>query len=55
MSIVESKLSSKAGLSPGSLIHVGEKKADEVNIYLVDFSEDYLEERDLDKIEDCLS
>ncbi|MFO7767549.1 MAG: magnesium/cobalt transporter CorA [bacterium] len=43
----------KVGLPPGTLVHVGERKADEVRIELIDFGPDHWEERLLDSVEEC--
>jgi len=43
--------SKKAGTSPGTLIHIGEKKTEETRITLIDFDEAHLQERVLDTIE----
>jgi magnesium transporter len=47
------KVSKKAGLPPGSLIHVGEKKTEEAQIQVFDYNEKELEERDVDTIEEA--
>ena len=44
----------KAGMSPGSLIHIGEKKAEKTRIRLFDYSADHFHEQELEKIEDIL-
>jgi magnesium transporter len=41
----------KAGSSPGTLIHIGEKKTDKTRITLIDFDEGQFQERLLDTIE----
>ena len=41
--------SKKAGTSPGTLIHIGEKKTEETRITLIDFDEANLQERVLQK------
>ncbi len=43
----------KAGSSPGTLVHVGEQKVDETRITLIDYDEAHLDERVLDDIEDA--
>ena len=48
------KVSDKAGLSPGSLVHVGEKKIEEVRMRLFDYDEENIEERELDTVEAML-
>lgn len=47
------KVSRKAGLPPGALIHVGEKKIEQIRISLIDYNETQFEERECDTIEDC--
>jgi len=49
------KASRKAGLSPGTLIHVGERKAERIKISLIDYNENSFEERELKDIEECFS
>jgi len=44
----------KAGLSPGTLVHVGEKKADHVRIRVIDYDQENLEERELQSIDECV-
>lgn len=46
------KASEKAGLPPGTLVHVGGKKTDEILLRVFDFNETTLEERELDPDED---
>ena len=45
--------SKKAGLPPGTLIHIGEKKAETVRITLIDYDEQNFQERQVKKIEEC--
>ncbi len=45
--------SKKAGLSPGTLIHIGEKKAERVKITLIGYDETHLEEREVRSVEEC--
>ena len=47
------KMSEKAGLSPGVVVHIGEKKTDYVRIRIIDYNEENIEEKELKKIEDC--
>ena len=49
------RVSEKTGLPPGTLTHVGEKKAERVRIRIIDYDEERIEERDLGKIDECLS
>ncbi|MBI2487879.1 MAG: magnesium/cobalt transporter CorA [Deltaproteobacteria bacterium] len=47
------KTSKKAGLSPGTLIHIGERKTDKVTITIIDYDENQFEEREAEEIEEC--
>ncbi|MEE4351774.1 MAG: magnesium/cobalt transporter CorA [Desulfatiglans sp.] len=49
------KSSKKAGLPPGALIHVGDKKAEEVSIRIIDYNEKDFEERDLSPVHETFS
>ncbi|MFZ2146723.1 MAG: magnesium/cobalt transporter CorA [Sedimentisphaerales bacterium] len=51
---VVKKRSSKAGLPPGTLVHVGEKKAESVRITFIDYDEQSFQEKQVTKIEECL-
>ena len=46
------RTSKKKGLSPGTLIHIGEKKAEEVKIFLMNYDQEQLQEKELKKIEE---
>jgi magnesium transporter len=48
------KTSKKAGLPPGALVHVGEKRAEEVKITIIDYDETHFQEREAKTIEECL-
>ncbi|MHC4460762.1 MAG: magnesium/cobalt transporter CorA [Planctomycetota bacterium] len=48
------KRSSKAGLPPGTLVYVGEKKAESVRITYIDYDEQRFEEKQAPSIEECL-
>lgn len=43
----------KAGLPPGSLIHIGEKLVDRVSITLIDYTENSFTEKKVESMEDC--
>jgi len=45
----------KVGLPPGTLVHIGEKKTEKIRIRLMDYDEHNLEEREIDRIEDCFA
>lgn len=47
------KTSETAGLPPGFLIHVGKRMVEKTNIQVMDYNEEGLSERGLEKIEDC--
>jgi len=49
------KYSKKAGLSPGSLVHIGEKKIETVKIALLNYDQDQLLEKDLLSIEESFA
>ncbi len=42
-----------AGLPPGSLVHVGEKKTEKAKITLIDYDENNFFEKELETIEEC--
>lgn len=45
--------SRKAGLPPGSLIHVGDKKAERTKITIIDYDEQSFQEKEAKTIEEC--
>jgi len=47
------KRSKKAGLPPGTLVHIGEKKAGELKVTLIDYDETQFQEREIKTIEEC--
>jgi magnesium transporter len=47
------KRSKKAGLPPGTLVHIGEKKAEELKITLIDYDEVHFQEKEIKTIEEC--
>jgi magnesium transporter len=47
------KASKKVGLSPGTLIHVGEQKVEKVRIRIIDYDEEKIEEREAETIEEA--
>ncbi|MCJ7775678.1 MAG: magnesium/cobalt transporter CorA [Desulfobulbaceae bacterium] len=46
--------SKKAGLSPGTLVHIGEKKTEEVNISMIDYDESQIQEKGAATVGECL-
>ena len=47
------KMSHKAGLPPGALLHVGERKAEEVTITIMDYDQMAFQEKAVSAIEEC--
>lgn len=47
--------SQKAGLPPGTLVHIGERKAETVRLTLIQYCEGDYQEKDLKTVEDVLS
>jgi magnesium transporter len=47
------KHSKKAGLPPGTLVHIGEKKAESVRITYLDYDEQNFQEKQVTDIEEC--
>ncbi len=47
------KVSSKTGLPPGSLVHIGEKKAETVGIAIIDYDQNTFNEKMVDTVEEC--
>ena len=45
--------SRKAGLPPGTLVHVGEEKTAKVKITVIDYDESNLQEKEIVKIDEC--
>jgi magnesium transporter len=53
ISFLTKKVSEKAGLPPGTLIHVGEQKLEKVKIRLIHYTDTMIEERELESIDEC--
>jgi len=47
------KRSTKIGLPPGTLVHIGEKKKDPPRITVIDYDETRYEEREIKRVEEC--
>ena len=47
------QMSKKAGLPPGTLIHIGERKTEKPRITIIDYGEAQFEEKEAKKIEEC--
>ena len=54
MSPVIKRRSIKAGLPPGTLVHIGEKRTEPVRISILDYAEDQVEEVQAGEVSDCL-
>lgn len=46
--------SKKAGLPPGTLIHIGEKKTGEARINIIDYDGTHLQEKEIKKLDECI-
>ncbi|KPL03068.1 MAG: magnesium transporter [candidate division Zixibacteria bacterium SM23_73_2] len=47
------KVSKKAGLSPGALVHIGKKKVEKTRIRIIDYDESQLQEKEVKEVEEC--
>ncbi len=47
------KRSKKTGLPPGSMVHVGEKKVEQVKLSVIDYDQDKIEKRELKEVEEA--
>ena len=47
------KRSRKAGLPPGTLIHIGEKKTEEIKITIMDYDESQFQEKEAKSFDEC--
>ncbi|MBW2560666.1 MAG: magnesium/cobalt transporter CorA [Deltaproteobacteria bacterium] len=53
MPIFFKKMSHKTGLPPGTLVHIGERKAEEVKITIMDYDQTAFREKEVQTIEGC--
>ena len=44
--------SKKVGLPPGTFVHIGEQKAEEVRITVIDYDEAHFQEQEIEAVED---
>jgi len=51
--LVMRRAKQKAGLVPGTLVYVGDKKIEKVKIRIIDYDETQLEEKEVEKVEEC--
>jgi len=49
------KRSEKGGLPPGTLVHIGERKAEKVRITTINYDETQFQEKEVETIEECFS
>ena len=49
------KRSKKAGLPPGSLVHIGNKRVEKVKISIIDYDEKQFQEKEIKDIKECFS
>jgi magnesium transporter len=47
------RASRKAGLPPGTLVHIGEKKTERVRITLIEYDEERCQEKEIATVEEC--
>ena len=47
------KRSEKAGLPPGTIVHIGEKKVGKVRITVIDYDAEQFQEKEVETIEEC--
>ncbi len=47
------KISKKAGLPPGTLVHIGEKKVERAKITIIDYDEAQFQEEEIERVEEC--
>ncbi|MDD5723633.1 MAG: magnesium/cobalt transporter CorA [Syntrophales bacterium] len=47
------KMSHKTGLPPGTLVHVGERKAEEIKITIMDYDQTAFQEKQVQTVEEC--
>ncbi|MBE0515870.1 MAG: magnesium/cobalt transporter CorA [Methanophagales archaeon] len=53
MPLLIKRRSKKSGLPPGTLIHIGEKKAEKVRISIIDYDETHFQEKEAKTVEEC--
>ena len=47
------KTSKKAGLPPGTLVHIGPKRVEKARVTVMDYDEAHVEEKEVANIEEC--
>ncbi len=53
MSKLVKKKSKKVGLPPGSIVHIGNKRAEKTKITIVDYNEEQFQEKEVKTVEEC--
>jgi magnesium transporter len=48
------RLSKKIGLPPGSLVHIGEKKVEKVKISVIDYEQEYYDDKEIESLDDIV-
>jgi magnesium transporter len=48
------KMSTKTGLPPGTLVHIGEKKSEKVKVTAIQYNEEFYQEREIEAFRECL-
>ena len=48
------KRSKKAGLPPGTPVHIGEQKSEKTRVTLFDYDEQQVQEKEIDSVDECL-
>jgi magnesium transporter len=48
------KMSTKTGLPPGTLVHIGEKKSEKVKVTAIQYNEGFYQEREIEAFRECL-
>ncbi len=51
--LLKKRAQQQMGLSPGTLVHIGERKIEKTRIRIIDYDETQLEEREIETIEEC--
>lgn len=51
----KNSLTVKAGLPPGTLVHIGKKHSDSIRIQLIEYSQDHFESRECKQVDECFS
>ena len=48
------KMSKAKGLTPGTVLFIGDKKLEQTQIRIIDYDKEALEEKKVDNVEDCI-